>query len=79
MAPELQIEPNRNKAESSTGPKTPAGKPVTSRNALKHGLLASDHLSYQRDGEKLRNKTLMAVFSVTPDDENTLDRALIQR
>ena len=33
---------NRQNARQSTGPKTPDGKARTSRNALKHGLLARD-------------------------------------
>jgi hypothetical protein len=33
---------NRQNAQQSTGPKTPAGKAHSSRNALKHGLLAKE-------------------------------------
>ena len=35
-----KTEANRRNARRSTGPKTPNGKSVTSKNALKHGLLA---------------------------------------
>jgi len=41
MSP-AQIEANRRNARKSTGPKTPAGKAVAKRNALKHGMLSSD-------------------------------------
>jgi hypothetical protein len=40
MATQKQIDANRRNALRSTGPKTPAGKTISSRNALKHGLRA---------------------------------------
>ena len=40
MASEQQRAANRANAKRSTGPKTPAGKLRSSRNALKHGLSA---------------------------------------
>jgi hypothetical protein len=42
MATQKQIDANRKNARHSTGPKTPQGKAVVSRNALKHALLAQD-------------------------------------
>jgi hypothetical protein len=42
MATEAQINANRKNATRSTGPKTPAGKKSSSRNALRHGLLARE-------------------------------------
>jgi hypothetical protein len=38
MSSEKQIAANRRNARKSRGPKTPAGKTVSSRNALRHGL-----------------------------------------
>ena len=39
-----QIAANRKNAAHSTGPVTPSGKAIASRNALKHGLLAKEIL-----------------------------------
>jgi hypothetical protein len=38
MASEKQIAANRRNAQRSTGPRTAAGKSISSRNALRHGL-----------------------------------------
>jgi hypothetical protein len=40
MSTEAQITANRENAKLSTGPQTPAGKQVSSQNALRHGLAA---------------------------------------
>lgn len=40
MASEKQIEANRLNSTRSTGPQSPAGKLISSRNATKHGILA---------------------------------------
>jgi hypothetical protein len=40
MATRKQIEANRRNARKSTGPRTSAGRAVSSRNALRHGLTA---------------------------------------
>ena len=42
MATDKQIKANRENAKQSTGPRTNSGKTRTSKNALKHGLLAQD-------------------------------------
>jgi len=36
-----QVRANRRNAARSTGPKSPAGKAISSRNATRHGILAS--------------------------------------
>jgi hypothetical protein len=41
---EARLRANRQNAKKSTGPKTPRGKTYSSRNALKHGLLAKQVL-----------------------------------
>ena len=40
MASQLQIDANRQNAQKSSGPKTPAGKAAVSQNAMTHGLTA---------------------------------------
>ena len=46
-----KIEANRRNALKSTGPKTEAGKQVSRRNAVRHGLTAETVLSALEDAE----------------------------
>jgi hypothetical protein len=43
---------NRENAQKSTGPRTPAGREASSRNAVKHGLFAADITKYFRSEEE---------------------------
>ena len=44
MTSERQAEANRQNAQKSTGPRTPAGKAVVTLNGIKHGLLSRESL-----------------------------------
>ena len=59
MASDRQIEANRRNALASTGPRTDAGKAISRRNAITHGLTADQLLL---DGED------PAVFEMLRDD-----------
>jgi hypothetical protein len=43
---------NRENAQKSTGPRTPAGREASSRNAVKHGLFAADITKHFRSEEE---------------------------
>jgi len=45
-----RIRANRENAKKSTGPRTPAGKAVSRRNAIKHGLTARLLLTFDSEG-----------------------------
>ncbi len=49
MATLKQIEANKRNADKSTGPRTPEGKEMSSRNALTHGLTSTRTLIGQED------------------------------
>jgi hypothetical protein len=49
-----QIAANRENAKKSTGPKTPAGKAASSRNALRHGLYSTDLVLPSEDFEEFK-------------------------
>ncbi len=49
MPTEAQRKANRQNAKKSTGPRTPEGKARSSKNALKHGLLARDAVMADED------------------------------
>jgi hypothetical protein len=72
MASDKQIAANRRNAQSSTGPKTAAGKAMSSRNATTHGLLARDSVAYGEridDLQHLRQVYLDQYQPATPAEE----------
>ena len=53
MSSEAQVRANRENAQKSTGPTSPEGKARSSRNALTHGLLSCDIVTFGEDAEEL--------------------------
>ena len=49
-----QIEANRRNALKSTGPRTEAGKEISRRNAVRHGLTAETIITALEDAEVYR-------------------------
>src|SRR3990167_3208498 len=52
MATERKIEANRMNALKSTGPKTPEGKAVVSKNAVSHGILSDTDVMEEEDPKR---------------------------
>jgi len=67
MATEAQINANRKNARKSTGPRTAKGKAAASKNAVKHGLFASDNVvscENQADFDRFRAELLAELAPV---------------
>ncbi len=58
---QAHIRANRENAKKSTGPRTAAGKAVSSRNSLTHGLTAQTHILPGEDPEEL-NLLLLDLY-----------------
>ena len=72
-----QIEANRRNALNSTGPKTEAGKQVSRRNALRHGLTAETVLSALEDAEDYQ--AFEAAITADYDAQSAVERELVLR
>jgi hypothetical protein len=74
MSSEKQIAANRRNARKSRGPKTPAGKTVSSRNALRHGLA-----SISRHNPAVAPRIEGIARAICPDTSNPslFEQALI--
>jgi hypothetical protein len=77
MATERQVEANRRNALKSTGPKTPTGKGIASKNATRHGLLASDVVIKGEDPEAFTAMQEALVHELTP--EGAIECQLVDR
>ena len=67
-----KAEANRSNAQKSTGPKTSEGKRKSSRNAVKHGVLASPHLLEYDDREEF--EALLAEYTQELQPRGILER-----
>jgi hypothetical protein len=72
-----QIETNRRNALKSTGPKTEAGKQVSRRNAVRHGLTAETVLSALEDAEDY--KAFEAAITADYNAQSAVERELVLR
>ncbi len=74
MTSDKQVRANRQNALKSTGPKTPEGKAIVSRNALTHGLLSQEVLLPGEDEAPLKelSKHLRAELQPVGELENLL-------
>src|SRR5690348_6371909 len=72
-----QIEANRRNALKSTGPTTEAGKQVSRRNAVRHGLTAETVIGALEDAEdyKLFEASIIADY----DAQSAVERELVLR
>jgi hypothetical protein len=72
-----QIEANRRNALRSTGPKTEAGKEISRRNALRHGLTAETVICALEDAEDY--KAFEAAITADYDAQSAVERELVLR
>ena len=72
-----QIEANRRNALRSTGPKTEAGKQVSRRNAVRHGLTAETVIGAPEDAEDY--KAFQAAIIADYDAQSAVERELVLR
>ena len=77
MTSDRQIEANRRNALRSTGPKTEAGKQVSRRNAVRHGLTAETVIGALEDAEDY--KAFQAAIIADYDAQSAVERELVLR
>ncbi len=77
MATETQIIANRRNAQKSTGPRTREGKAAISKNAVKHGLLASQAVISSESREDFDIHRDRIISDLVP--ENPMESMLAER
>jgi hypothetical protein len=79
MATEAQINANRRNSQKSTGPRSPEGKAIVSKNAVKHGLFASENVikgENQADFDLFREEMLRKLAPVGPVESMLAERVV---
>ncbi|MBN1510032.1 MAG: hypothetical protein JW955_24515, partial [Sedimentisphaerales bacterium] len=66
MNTEAQITANRANARKSTGPRTAEGKAIVAQNAIKHGLLARQHVIMGEDPEQFEQSRRLWLEEFQP-------------
>jgi hypothetical protein len=76
-----QAAANRRNAARSTGPATPSGKAMASRNALKHGLLAKEIVIDAGEGAESREEFNAVVLDLRNqfDPQGPLEEMLVEK
>jgi hypothetical protein len=77
MSTEAQINANRRNSQKSTGPKSPEGKAVVSKNAVKHGLFASENVikgEKKEDFDLFHDEMLHKLAPVGPVESMLAER-----
>src|SRR5262245_18822707 len=72
-----QTETKRRNTRQTTGPRTEAGKEVSRRNALRHGLTAETVISAMEDAEDY--KAFEAAIIADYDAQSAVERELVLR
>jgi len=75
MASEKQIAANRANAAKSTGPRTPAGKAIVSRNGARHALLAKSFVLRSECPERF--ETFVESFYAEYNPSTPTETALV--
>jgi hypothetical protein len=81
MATERQVKANQANALLSTGPRTPEGKAISARNALRHGILAREAVIDDGDGrENLEEyESLLCGLEDSLMPVGEMERLLVER
>lgn len=76
-----QIIANRGNADKSTGPVTPSGKAIASRNALKHGLLAKEIVINAGEGAESQEEFDAVLLDLKDqlDPQGALEEMLVEK
>jgi hypothetical protein len=78
MATKAQMEANRRNARKSTGPKTPSGKGLASKNSMRHGLTAKQIVLWPTDDPNSWAERREKVISYY-NPRNVLEEILVNR
>lgn len=80
MSTKAQIIANRRNAQKSTGPSTPKGKAIASKNSFKHGLFARQNLinsENKADFDLYRDQLLSEMAPESPMESMLAERIVI--
>ena len=79
MISEKQLAVNRLNAKLSTGPKTPEGKAIVARNAVKHGIFSQDIVAVGGDREHSAYARVLAGLRDSLKPEGLMEQSLVEK